>query len=860
MSLAHRRVSCLQIERGSKIPFPRFSSIPLAISLSLFLWIAGVSALAQKRFPPLLPSYPGGGGIITVLSIDDFNHDGYPDALVLNAAPPSPTASLSLMAGDGHGGFLAPVLLLSNMAPQAIAGDFNGDGIPDFAVINSNNAAQVFLNNGNGTFTAGTPTAFLPIASPVIGAVGDFNGDGHLDLVVADQGNSRVFVLPGDGHGNFNKAIISATPVFDAPGPMVAAELTGHGRVDLAISDSGADLMNGTTYVQLMLGDGRGHLGIGPKIATNAATITSMTAADLEGDGRLELVLATAGPSGYGSCFVGPGVAVLTPQPNATWPEIDYPVGTMSWAVAVADMNGDGRPDIVSANASGSFSVLFNQGPAAQSLFAPAQTYGILFSGGQLFLKDMTGKGSPDVVVSNVDGLQVLPNLGDGHFLLGNLIDVGLIVGRVAVADLNRDGIPDFAYLGQPLCGGNASTGFLATQFVSVVSANGLPFQTRYPSNTPSDYVAFSLGDLNGHGSLDALLAGFEDVKALFNDGKGNFSTSVIPSITTPRFNFVLADLNGDGFADLAYVGSEALYIAFGEGNGQFASPVAYPLDFGRLGFGGIVAEDVNQDGHMDLVFANQSGAVIEVFLGNGHGTFTEEQIYVADTSIGPVVFGDFNRDGKIDMAVGTSSGVMILFGNGDGTFSAPGNIPIPGGAGSVAVADLRGIGIEDLVVSPTSTATLFGSSTSVLNGDGKGSFGAPVTYYGVGGIAAAVDVNGDGAIDLVESVPFTGAGPVVIYNQGGTRISVSGTASKGQTATLTAQISASVEGAGTPTGRVKFFSGSKWLGTGFLTSGKARISTSALGTGTHWVHVLYQGNKSFNPHLSSSVPVVTGP
>lgn len=885
-SLGHIQFSCSNLtDLDSDFPVPARSRAGVAQGASFrfcFLLayaitiLGGTCAYAQNRFAPVAPSFSSSEALAYLVAVEDFNHDGYKDALMASINDPGPGYSLELMPGNSNGGFGSPVLVIPNVF-SFLVGDFNGDGIPDIAaLVTPVNLAQVevYINNGDGTFKAGTPSSTLFLTSATLAVAADFNGDGNLDVVVTDSVDHQIVVLPGDGHGNLGAPVVSAMPTLDAPGPTIAADVTGDGVLDLVLTNSGTNSTNGTgTYLRIMVGNGRGGFTLGRPINTKAALINSLAAGDLEGNGKTELVLAT-GISFLGtSCSIGPGVAVLTPNANGDWTETDYPTGVGSWVVTIADMNGDGLPDIVSANFTGTFSVLLNQGRKAAQLFAPALSYGgAIYQGNfdygdsafmlgqpQMFVTDVTGDGSPDIVLAADGVVSVERNLGDGHFLAGQSIDAAP-VGEMDVADLNHDGIPDVAFIGASVLLGYLDCP-VGGEFFSLVSENGLPLQKLNPG-VGATGMWMALGDLNGDGNQDAVLGSLTQMEVLLNNGSGVFSppsNPIIPGASTEG-DFVLGNFNADAYSDLAYFPFPAneLNIQLGEGNGQFGPVTAYvpgalPSGVTSGVVGPIVKVDLNGDQHTDLVYTNAYTNTVEVLLGNGDGTFQQVKSYPAGTNPYVLAFGDFNRDGKVDLVVGTLNGVSILFGNGDGTFSAPTTIDIPSATNptSIAVADLRGIGIDDLIL-PGYGAS--GQVTYVLSGDGKGGFGAPVSYSGAGGSIVAADFNGDGAIDLLET-----GGPMVLYNMGGTYVSISSSTKRvhvGEAVTFTADVVAAIQGAGTPTGAVKFKSSTELLGSATLRDGKATFTTSALSVGYHWVTASYQGSSDFNQRTSASVVV----
>src|SRR5215472_527305 len=288
------------------------------------------------------------------LAVEDLNGDGKLDLVVANSLD----RSITVLLGKGDGTFtFAPVAVVTVGAnPTAVViADFNGDGNLDLAVAKSaDNTVSILLGNGDGTFRlVSSPTVRL---SSVALAVGDFNGDGTLDLAVASSDIEALTVLLGNGDGSFTYAPAPAAPRSEN---IVAADFNGDGKLDLAVSN-GVD-----STVTILLGQGDGTF-----VPVNGCCGTSvgsthtfaMVTGDLNGDGKLDLVLAIQNSKGaipldYLVILLGNGDGTFVPTNFSRLLHADVV------SLTAGDFNDDGRPDFAAASApEGVVSVLVQTG------------------------------------------------------------------------------------------------------------------------------------------------------------------------------------------------------------------------------------------------------------------------------------------------------------------------------------------------------------------------------------------------------------------------------------------------------------------------------------------------------------------
>jgi hypothetical protein len=280
--------------------------------------------------------------------------------------------------------------------------------------------------------------------------------------------------------------------------------------------------------------------------------------------------------------------------------------------------------------------------------------------------------------------------------------------------------------------------------------------------------------DLNGDGQLDLVVANEKsnDVSVLLDDGKGGFSPSRgSPFSAGPNPNDLAGgDFNGDGRIDLAIANHETQHVTvlLGDGRGAFAPAPSSPVTVVvKPHVHGVAAGDFNGDGNLDLVTDSWADDRVLVLFGDGKGSFATPGTYV-DVGRHPyqrVRVADLNGDGKADIVSPNLEGdnVTILLGDGTGKFREPAGSPFACGDSpfNVAIGDVNADGKLDLAIvnSPSSTSDRSGQDgLFILIGDGLGGFtkmaGSPLATGKFPNIPAIGDVNGDGVADVAVSSP----------------------------------------------------------------------------------------------------------
>jgi hypothetical protein len=319
-------------------------------------------------------------------------------------------------------------------------GDLNGDGKPDLATANSNEyspTVSVFLNRGDGRFRAGRDYEAGKYG-PTSLAIGDLNGDGKPDLATAGGGSNTVSVLLNRGDGGFRAKSDYATS--DGSNWIAMGDVNGDGNLDLAA--------NAAHSISVLLNRGDGTFQAKLDYETGSDP-TSIALGDLNGDDRPDLATAN---------FDANTVSVLLNAGDGSFgAKVDYTTGPGPDSVAIGDLNGDGKRDLATANCgsgppddpcsegdSNTISVFANRGDGS---FQPKVDYRTGRHPESVAIGDLNGDGNPELVTANLYAftVSVLTNKGDGSLSAKRDYEAGRGPRSVAIGDLNRDGKPDLA-------------------------------------------------------------------------------------------------------------------------------------------------------------------------------------------------------------------------------------------------------------------------------------------------------------------------------------------------------------------------------------------------------------------------------
>ncbi|CAF3000027.1 unnamed protein product [Rotaria sp. Silwood2] len=277
--------------------------------------------------------------------------------------------------------------------PNSVAtADVNGDGKVDIIVANSGaNNVGVLMNAGNSIFTAQVTYSTGGGSNPNSVATADVNGDGKVDIIVANNGASNVGVLMNTGNGIFTAQVIYSTGGGSNPYSVAAADVNGDGEIDIIVAN------NGGNTVGILLNTGGGIFAAQVTYSTGSSSSPRpVIAADVSGDGKVDIIVGNYGLNNVG-VLLNVGNIIFASQ-------VTYSTGSTSGpnSVVIIDLNEDSKVDLAVSNyAAGSFSVFLGTGSG--TFLAPtAYSMGSLIS--YVTAADVNGDGKNDIIVTLLNG------------------------------------------------------------------------------------------------------------------------------------------------------------------------------------------------------------------------------------------------------------------------------------------------------------------------------------------------------------------------------------------------------------------------------------------------------------------------
>jgi hypothetical protein len=880
---------------------------------------------------------------VGALTSGDLNKDGNGDLVILDTQGAS-TARVTVMLGKADGTFPTSVAypIAGNYSVAAVIDDVNGDGNPDIVAVSGDQQISVLLGNGDGTFQAAKSFAASALpgytsssSTPIVNMItADLRGIGKKDLICANG-----LVLLGNGDGTFTAVAAPAFPYFFDPlysdGPSIsAADVNKDGRIDL--------VMNNSFAISTWLGKGDGTFTQGLTYA-NIGSDGIISVDDLDGDGNPDIFVGLGEPGDYGGDEGSPNLAYgLMGNGDGSFqgaPQIEFGAYNGN---NLADVTGSGTLDLITNTVDtpygypytgvGTFTVQMGTGKGTftpgSTITAPASftLNGYTVTGADTAIAstfavaDINGDGKADLVFAdngiNQNSLPIyftsISN-GDGTFQTpvpfafpqiapGVDFDISLSIDSLEITNFSKGGKPGLLFTYNEIAGiGTGGPAFNPyNQGIIALPGNGdgtfkAPVITSTYSSATAPYSAIPLeiaavADLNGDGNPDLLINipgtsvvdfQLQTQLALFlGNGDGSFQAPVNINTTADVYGTpVVADLNKDGKLDLALLtetsaGQAQLVILFGNGDGTFGAPNVFALEGGDVIRGAsLVAADFNGDGNLDLALFEQE-AFSGIFYGNGDGTFNSVNVgtvgqpiiipqdLVNLSAFGPAFAADFASSGRPDILVGNTmlinEYVAATAPTASSTALAASSQTITAGASVTFTATVTGP--QGNATTPTGTVTFFNGTTQLspgtLNSSGVATYTTTALPVGSDSITAVYggDTNFTGSTSAAVVVTVNAAAPAA----SSTALSASTqTITMGASVTFTATVTGPQGDATIPTGTVTFFNGTTQLGPGTLnSSGVATYTTTALPAGSDSITAVYGGDANFAGSTSSAVVI----
>lgn len=488
------------------------------------------------------------------------------------------------------------------------------------------------------------------------------------------------------------------------------------------------------------------------------ASVGGILAADLNGDGRTDMVVLNIGNFNA----IKGSLSVFLTNPNGT---LSAPstvqLTTDLLSGTAADFNSDGKVDL--ALVSGSTGIVMLRGNGDGTFAAPVaitttvSAYGII-------AVDFTGDGKLDLAFGSNGAVVVLPGNNDGTFQAARVNNRGgnKSIYYLGAGDFNRDNKLDLATAGVRsaevgVALGNGDGTFAAPSYYVVPTKNEYFFVSDFDWDGKTDIVM-----AEGHpDSLSPNVSG-PYITVLLGKGDGSFH-GMRSFVATNVVDLAVGDLNGDGKPDAVAAGFSGIAVQLAGAGGDLRQTAAFNGNYPS-----VTLADLNRDGRLDI--AGVSGNNIVTIQGNGDGTFQTPLNVNVGTSNDLITSGDVNGDNVADLvAARISTGVITVYvRSAAGAITTGATFPAGSVPNKLQLADLDGDGRLDLVATNTGTilSTTDIGSVVVFKGNGNGTFQSGVPY--VNGVnpagATLADVNGDGKLDLLASAGTTTLGTYRVF------------------------------------------------------------------------------------------------
>jgi hypothetical protein len=549
------------------------------------VWYAGDGAGGFAEAQPIASVFPSD------IEIADINGDGHADIVFAAAA----ARRIGWLANDGTGQF-GPLIVVADSltgVQKATPFDLDGDGdldlialVDDPNFVDTQSAVVWYENDGSGGFVTGRTVFRGNLKDPWDVEAGDMDGDGDPDLVIACLNTDDVTwfenlggALSWSGKNVLTTALIGCRE-------LELGDLDGDGDLDIVVASVG------TQRVAWLRNNGAGAFSLLSLSAFGGSTVDDAMDVhlfDANGDGLLDVAAALLDENAI-DLFINQGGGSFSPAQRVTDRSF------FASAVAAADLDGDGDLDLISGSQSDA-KLAWYENLGGAGVFGPNRFINEAAGGvSALAAADLNGDGRPDVLsVSTLDQkLAWYENLGGLNFSRQRILDQSAIQHKDLVAlDLDGDGDIDLALIGREVLLILINDG--AAQFSSSVAFSGF-----------NDARAIRAADLDGDGLPDLVVTSWFDSQLSWfrNLGGGSFGPRQLIASLGGAHGLTLSDWDGDGWIDIAAASefNDEFYLYRNLGGGSFAAPVL--LASSLNGLFSLESRDVNGDGLEDILYA----------------------------------------------------------------------------------------------------------------------------------------------------------------------------------------------------------------------------------------------------------------
>ncbi len=694
------------------------------------------------------------GGFSASIATADFNGDGHIDILLTGSVRSLSFGNFSyhteLYSNNGLGQFtlLDDTTFVGLSEGGVVVFDIENDGDIDILIYGKNTSLQsqtaLYRNLGNGIFAEDTDTGIVNSRMSTA-ASADVDGDGDEDFVLSGAntaGQPHTILYLNNGEGSFTQQ--PAGPFIPVhSGAALFADFNGDGLPELVLTGNTSSFQRTT---RMYVNTGNGNFTVSPGVFLNVANGSDLAAADIDSDGDADLIVAgfpIPGP-GKGRIYLNNGsgqFGLAAVQPLFDLEETN---------LAISDADADGDPDILhmgklQLGGSAYTSLWLNDG-GLLSLGSQSPFEGNFE--GHCALEDTDDGGVLDIFSCGLNALATNngykhQNTGGGGFGSSTVLPFGAVqFGEFAFADVDGDGDPDVLATGQLSNATRSTKLYINNGSGQYAEAGAIPF----PALT---YSSVAFGDADGDGDQDVLLCGELSsgsfiTRLYLNDGLGNYTQSPASFPGLSRADLAFGDFDNDGDLDIIMGGRFKPSV----GNIQFISRIYLNNGTGSFSWlsnsgldgmdeGNIALGDADGDGDLDIAICSamiQGIGKLKLYFNNDSAIFSDSGLF-EDVIVyyGTVDFADMDGDGDLDLFLTGQKAydqnfhwATLFANNGTGNFVIQENLAFEGiSDGAVAIADVDGVGDQDLLYS------------------GKATIGHPVTYLYLNNSQPTCEVSG---------------------------------------------------------------------------------------------------------------------